>query len=1680
MINTKSFFKTFLLALGLMLSTGMWGATQYCETPSGHLGNADFGDRNACVKLTIVQSSEAGYVDVTLAMNRDLSATSKIDYIYVLYKGLPYTAGTDDNGDALDELTAHVNVGADVAGNLMIQYSNPNWGGRWQIDLTDVDFTASCSAGGEDSGLGIPTDVESEYCYFVHTANQPATKWSTDMENGNVVITMYDAPGATNARFRNGGFEGGMNGFKVLSGDGFATVENASEYFTRQETSSTVFTLKRKAGVTLPNPCKIRFQTEAFSWACNENGGAWTKPCVFEYTYGGQCTAIVDVTGVSLNKSAISIENGNTYDLVATVLPVYATNQNVIWETSNADAATVANGVVTGVSAGSATITAKTEDGDFTATCVVTVTEKLSQCYGDLGHFGNPSNTKVHYEIVYENGMANFELTSTKGRALDFAEIQIVGVGNFAMTPDGNGGYTFSRAGTLNDKWYFRFLYSDESFGGNEMTAENLTTSDANIRYYVVGECLPPYKAVNEDYTKASGVEATASSSRDHTPGDAIVDNNTAWGSIWDTDPQWFMVDLGKECVFNSVAIKWADHFASKYDVLYSRDGENFKTYVENQVGAANTETSVGGAQAIARFIKLQLKSRGAGYGYEIKNVAVKYVENSELTTLAASIAAKYLKAGQNYPIVLDARDQYGLSMAAGAVEYTISPAAAGTITDGKFYAANDFHGTVTIGAHVGEIVSENIVKSIVMGDNLALNNAMTGVGTYSENHGPARAVDGNDGTEWQGRPTDAEGKNYEAWFVVDLQNTYDIDLITIHFEGACSDAYHIDFSSDNANWATGYSFVAPTPLDVNNHTDYVASFTNNVQVRYVKFVSTKAATGYGMKIFELQVYGRLNESASLHNVAAVASPAEGGVVAVKQNDAPVSKADEGSIVNFIATANPHFQFTQWSDGSTANPYPVTVTEDVTLTATFARSEYAVSVATADAAKGSATASVANVVAINGAVTFTATAEEGYVFVNWMDENDVVVSTDAVFEVEHADRDYNLTANFDYRRDVYCHYAITSNKGKKLYLTMGETETAGVYQIKFEGSEEATITGINNANYAINWVRTEIESASAPKQEGQDVIFNKASGRWQLSNAGYGSASITFTIAAGKTLQDLYIWAADIFFATNHGEQGFQLATIQALGELRYHIDWTASCSDDEAPVLAAPAAEPLNTTDVRLTMSATDNWEGMITYTISRDGAEDIVLTDKASGATVTYDVIGLASDATYTFSIVATDAAGNVCVAQNCSATLSSAGDVTAPTGVTASAKPVTDTSVELTLFANDDYMGDITYIITYAGGEQNTSATRGTEKKITIDELSASTAYTFSVVAKDAAENEAIAVEASATTFAPNLALNKPVEVAAYQNGKEGYKAVDGNDGTEWGTWGNDYKTSNVLTVNLQAVYNIATIDIYTSGMEGQRHMTIQGSVDGENFTTIVADKNYVENVHTVALDVNANVRFIRVVGPTNGMIAIRELAVYGTLAQANSQMTLVAENEDGYWATYSNSTPVKIMADAVYAVNVSDNTLEMTEIDHAVGAYYVPANTGVLIKNATATVEYFETVGAVFAPVEDNLLRAASVAMTGDYKFYKLAYDNYTNKTGLGFYYGAAEGAAFTAKEGGAYLAVPNAQDQAAPVRFLFHATDTATALENMQVGEQVVKMFIDGQFVIVRDGKCFNAMGQLIK
>ena len=81
----------------------------------------------------------------------------------------------------------------------------------------------------------------------------------------------------------------------------------------------------------------------------------------------------VHVSGISLNKSEISLRIDETEILMATITPANATDTSVLWESSNATIATVTSGKITALRVGSATITATANDGGEIATCQVTV-----------------------------------------------------------------------------------------------------------------------------------------------------------------------------------------------------------------------------------------------------------------------------------------------------------------------------------------------------------------------------------------------------------------------------------------------------------------------------------------------------------------------------------------------------------------------------------------------------------------------------------------------------------------------------------------------------------------------------------------------------------------------------------------------------------------------------------------------------------------------------------------------------------------------------------------------------------------------------------------------------------------------------------------------------------------------------------------------------------------------------------------------------------------------------------------------------------------------------------------------------------------------------------------------------------------------------------------------------------
>lgn len=113
------------------------------------------------------------------------------------------------------------------------------------------------------------------------------------------------------------------------------------------------------------------------------NGTAVITASTVDGGFTAQCTVtvsedkpeIVAVENVTLDKTSASLEVGETEQLTATVKPADAANKSVRWKSNDENVVSVdANGKLTAISSGMATVTVTTEEGNFTALCKVTVT----------------------------------------------------------------------------------------------------------------------------------------------------------------------------------------------------------------------------------------------------------------------------------------------------------------------------------------------------------------------------------------------------------------------------------------------------------------------------------------------------------------------------------------------------------------------------------------------------------------------------------------------------------------------------------------------------------------------------------------------------------------------------------------------------------------------------------------------------------------------------------------------------------------------------------------------------------------------------------------------------------------------------------------------------------------------------------------------------------------------------------------------------------------------------------------------------------------------------------------------------------------------------------------------------------------------------------------------------------
>ena len=188
--------------------------------------------------------------------------------------------------------------------------------------------------------------------------------------------------------------KGGTATITAQAGDKTATCEITVKSIpvTSVTLDKTSASLKVKETVTLIATVKPDDATDkTVTWtSSNENVATVTDGVVTAHNIGtatvsakaGDITAVCNVTveptpvtEITLNKTSATLTEGDEITLTATVKPDDATNKNFTWSSSDPSVASVADGKVKALKAGTTTISAVTEDGNKTATCDITVVE---------------------------------------------------------------------------------------------------------------------------------------------------------------------------------------------------------------------------------------------------------------------------------------------------------------------------------------------------------------------------------------------------------------------------------------------------------------------------------------------------------------------------------------------------------------------------------------------------------------------------------------------------------------------------------------------------------------------------------------------------------------------------------------------------------------------------------------------------------------------------------------------------------------------------------------------------------------------------------------------------------------------------------------------------------------------------------------------------------------------------------------------------------------------------------------------------------------------------------------------------------------------------------------------------------------------------------------------------------
>ena len=399
----------------------------------------------------------------------------------------------------------------------------------------------------------------------------------------------------------------------------------------------------------------------------------------------------------------------------------------------------------------------------------------------------------------------------------------------------------------------------------------------------------------------------------------------------------------------------------------------------------------------------------------------------------------------------------------------------------------------------------------------------------------------------------------------------------------------------------------------------------------------------------------------------------------------------------------------------------------------------------------------------------------------------------------------------------------------------GATTTAGT---------EITVEALSSVARTLNFRFTVRDNhAGGPANNSDDAIItvNATAGPFSVSSpntavtyAGNSSQTITWNVA-GTTSNNVNCANVDILISTDGGTSWSTLLAatpndgteaviipntagtinrIMVKGTNHVFFDVsnanftiTNSTPDTTPPTAATLSASGTTSNSTNLSWSgATDNI-GVSGFDVYQDGIF------KASVATTTYNVTGLTASTAYSFYVISKDAAGNVSPASNTVNVTTLTPDTTAPSAPTSlSAAGTTSSTTNLSWTASTDDVAVTGYDVYQNGVFKASTATTA----YAVTGLSASTAYTFYVQAKDAAGNSSTASNTVNVTTLVNAVTYCTSQGSGTANERIGRVVLGTIDNTTTGTAGYENFTAQSTSALRSSTNTITITPSWTGGV------------------------------------------------------------------------------------------------------------------------------------------------------------------------------------------------------------------------------------------------------------------------